>query len=86
MTDNRTRERALRMVVCWPWHLRGDEPDRLHPIGANCRYCNRDVAQPRCFFNRVPVCLYCALDMNIIPAVEIEPGERLSLALCETVQ
>ncbi len=50
-------------VVCPPWNLREMwETDGLHPIGADCIYCRRDVALPRSQPSARPVCMYCALD------------------------
>lgn len=58
-------------VACWPWRLRETEGE--YPIGATCADCGRDVALPRELNGRDAVCIYCALDSGLVPAVEIEP-------------
>lgn len=67
-------------VVCAPWHLRGAlsvcVTDGSHPIGANCRRCSRDIAQPRSLTKRVPICLYCAMDEGVVDCVEVCPDDR----------
>lgn len=63
-------------VTCAPWSLRGMSScarDGQHPIGAECVDCGRSVAQPRSRPSAAPVCLYCALDCGMLPAVEIPP-------------
>jgi len=60
---------STRVVVCLPWGLRTEE----QAVGASCRPCGRDVALPRAKAGEVAMCLYCALDQHIAPAVEVPP-------------
>lgn len=73
LADARKARVERRPVICWPWTLRGGEPDGLHPIGAECERCRCDVAQPRSLADREPFCLYCALDIGLLPLVEVPP-------------
>lgn len=54
-----------------PWHARGYEKEAVH--GARCCFCSRDVAAPESVRGMTVACIYCGLDQNLIPAVEIEP-------------
>jgi hypothetical protein len=58
-----------RQVACWPWGLSwlDGKPVRF----ATCRTCKRDVAQPEAAARDVPICLYCALDSGLLPAIDI---------------
>ncbi len=55
---------------CWPWHLWW-LVEGPHPRGDRCRRCLRDVAVPQDATGR-PICIYCALDLGLIPAEEQE--------------
>jgi hypothetical protein len=57
-------------VACWPWGLEGLSGQAVQ--WATCRTCQRDVAQPKASARDVPVCLYCALDSGLLPAIETE--------------
>lgn len=61
------------LAVCAAWHARGFENEPIR--GDDCRECSRAVAVPISAQRREPVCLYCALDLGIIAAVEREPGQ-----------
>lgn len=58
-------------VVCWPWHLRDLDPAKTaaHPKGARCIHCARDVAMYG--QDRRGVCIYCALDRGLTPAIDM---------------
>jgi hypothetical protein len=61
---------------CWPWRLReGKEP----VISGKCATCNQDVAWPVGLQNYQPVCLSCAMDSGLLPAVEIDPQHDRTL-------
>ena len=52
------------LSVCWPWHLRRIRTSDNY-TGAKCAYCRRWCATPR---GARPVCIYCAMDRQMIPA------------------
>ena len=56
----------ITIAVCWPWRLRHCG-EAAHTQGAKCIYCGRDVAAPD---RRRAMCIYCALDRGVIPAVD----------------
>lgn len=64
-----------RRVPCWPWHARFDQESDGHPIGGECADCGCDVALPRQLAGSVAVCVGCALDSGLLPAVERLPHD-----------
>ena len=63
---------TARQVACFPWHLRicFDVPVRA----AFCRSCQLDVALPVDRERDRPICIYCAMDSGLIPAVDVPFG------------
>ena len=59
-------------VVCWEWHLRDCGPDRYR-IGKQCFCCRKDVAAPA--DAKRPICIGCGMERNLVPMVEIPPGD-----------
>jgi hypothetical protein len=68
---------AKAQTPCWPWHLR--ERTAEHPAGSQCARCHRDIAVPRPLQGYEAICVYCALDIGVLPLVEIEPEDERSL-------
>lgn len=58
-------------AYCMPWHARGFETEDVH--GARCCYCDQSIAAPESARGKNVSCIYCGMDRNEIPAVEIEP-------------
>lgn len=58
---------------CMPWHARHavEAGEGVH--GARCCYCDREVAAPDEAKGKHVACIYCGLDRDEIPAIEIEP-------------
>lgn len=61
---------------CMPWRLRDN---RVPAIGAACAECGLDVELPRDLSGYQPVCIYCAMDSGLLPAVEIAPEDERTL-------
>lgn len=63
---------AAREAACFPWRLRTctEEPTRA----AVCGSCGLDVALPIARERERPVCIYCAMDSGLIPAVDVPFG------------
>lgn len=79
----RAIEPAPPPTACMPWHARnchgGGRPDR----GGECRWCKREIAIPDDTPPRsTTVCIYCAMDRGVIPAIEIpfSPAEERLIA------
>lgn len=51
-------------LICWPWRLRFMDGREVHPKGAQCCDCGRDIA--RYPGDGTPICLYCALGRGIV--------------------
>ena len=59
-----------------PWRLR----DNREPVvGRTCATCGEDVAMPAHLTAFQPVCLYCAMDSGLLPAIEIEPEDERTM-------
>ena len=73
-------------VVCPPWEVR--HIARYPVFGDVCAFCTRDVAAPTERRFALKVCIYCALDRGLIPAIDapldeagdlIGPGIRVGV-------
>jgi hypothetical protein len=61
---------SISPVVCQTWGLRGFIEGPV--TGGQCNRCSRDVAVPGSVGRRRPVCVYCALDIGLVPAIDVE--------------